>query len=144
MQEIEPFSYQCGVIDCFCEMVKAGLKPLAMSHPEGSKGARDLYLPFVKEITRQYGVHFYAEDEAFLTDLFPISLNRGKFNFLFYRQQTVLEAYLRLKADKSSLVRTGKYAGPARKEIAYRFGRLLGYQEGDIARYLQENTDREA
>ena len=30
---IDHYSYECGVMDCFCEMVASGLKKLAMSHP---------------------------------------------------------------------------------------------------------------
>ena len=33
MQTIDPYSYQCGAIDCFNEMVRAGVKRLALSHP---------------------------------------------------------------------------------------------------------------
>ena len=32
MQNIDPYSYQCGVIDCFNEMVRSGVKALALSH----------------------------------------------------------------------------------------------------------------
>ena len=31
--ELDRFSYRCGVIDCFNEMVRAGLKPMALAHP---------------------------------------------------------------------------------------------------------------
>ena len=34
MREIDTYSYRCGVMDCFCEMVRAGVKNLALSHPE--------------------------------------------------------------------------------------------------------------
>ena len=30
---IDAYSYGLGAMDCFCEMVSAGLKTLAMSHP---------------------------------------------------------------------------------------------------------------
>ena len=36
MQNIDPYSYQCGVIDCFNEMVRSGVKALALSHPMDS------------------------------------------------------------------------------------------------------------
>ena len=41
MQNIDAFSYQCGVIDCFNEMVHAGLKTLALSRPMDSAQERD-------------------------------------------------------------------------------------------------------
>ena len=36
MRNIDSYSYQCGVIDCFNEMVYAGVKSLALSHPMDS------------------------------------------------------------------------------------------------------------
>ena len=38
---IDPYSYQAGVMDCFCEMVSCGLKKLAMSHPCDTREERD-------------------------------------------------------------------------------------------------------
>lgn len=37
MHEIDTYSYRCGVMDCFCEMVRAGVKSLALSHPVDSR-----------------------------------------------------------------------------------------------------------
>ena len=34
---------------------------------------------------------FFPEDEPLLTDLFPLSLNRGKYNILYYADPAVLE-----------------------------------------------------
>ena len=47
MQNIDPYSYQCGVIDCFNEMVRSGVKALALSHPMDSAAERDALIPFV-------------------------------------------------------------------------------------------------
>ena len=69
--ELDWFSYRCGVIDCFNEMVRAGLKPMALAHPCSTPAERDQYLPFCGEICRQYGTKFFPEDEMLLTDLFP-------------------------------------------------------------------------
>ena len=44
--ELDWFSYRCGVIDCFNEMVRAGLKPMALAHPCSTPAERDQYLPF--------------------------------------------------------------------------------------------------
>lgn len=33
MHPIDPYSYHCGVMDSFCEIVAAGIKPMALSHP---------------------------------------------------------------------------------------------------------------
>lgn len=31
MRPIDPYSYHCGVMDSFCEIVGAGVKPMALS-----------------------------------------------------------------------------------------------------------------
>lgn len=41
---IDTYSYGLGAMDCFCEMVSAGLKTLAMSHPCDTREERDSYL----------------------------------------------------------------------------------------------------
>lgn len=107
MRNIDSYSYQCGVIDCFNEMVYAGVKSLALSHPMDSAEERDALLPYARELCQRYGNQLYIEDEPLLSDLFPLSLNRGKHNILFYRAGHVLEEYLRLKERKAALVAEG-------------------------------------
>ena len=102
MQNIDPYSYQCGVIDCFNEMVRSGVKALALSHPMDSAAERDALIPFARSCCHQYGNQLYIEDTPLLTDLFPLSLNQGKFNILFYRAGHILDQYLRLKERKAA------------------------------------------
>lgn len=135
---IDPYSYQLGVMDCFCEMVAAGLKTLAMSHPCDSKEERDSYLEDMKKICEKYGVKYYAEDEAFLTDLFPETLNKDKYNYLFFRTDDVLERYLGLKEKQKELKRNGAYTKLESYALAQEFGRLLSYPEEGIERLIQK------
>ena len=44
MKEIDSYSYHLGAADCFCEMVAAGVKKIALSHPCNSKEERDSFL----------------------------------------------------------------------------------------------------
>ena len=44
MKPIDTFSYELGAADCFCEMVRAGVKRLALAHPCDSPQERDQYL----------------------------------------------------------------------------------------------------
>jgi len=136
-RSIDRYSYELGVMDCFCEMVSAGLKTLAMSHPCDTKEERDGYQDEVERLCRQYQIRYYAEDDAFLTDLFPEEMNRDKFNYLFYRTEDVLEQYLELKERKRAMVGNGTYTGQNRTEIARAFGRLLSYPEEGIDRLIQ-------
>ena len=48
--KIDKLSYHLSAVDCFCEMVRAGVKRIALSHPCDIKEERDSFLP---EIQRQ-------------------------------------------------------------------------------------------
>ena len=122
MQNIDPYSYQCGVIDCFNEMVRSGVKALALSHPMDSAAERDALIPFARSCCHQYGNQLYIEDTPLLTDLFPLSLNQGKFNILFYR---------------------AGHIGGNRSQLAWEYGRLLSYPDEAIRRLISDNPEKE-
>ncbi len=143
MQNIDPFSYQCGVIDCFNEMVRSGVKALALSRPMDTAQQRDALLPFAQESCRQHGTKLYIEDQPLLTDLFPLSLNPGKHHILFYLANHVLEQYLRLKEHKAALMAEGAYFGGNRSQIALEFGRLLSYPDDVARRMMADNPEKE-
>ena len=140
--KIDPYSYHLGAADCFCEMVRAGVKRIALSHPCDSKPERDSFLPEFDRLCEKYGVRYHIEDEPFLTDLFPLSLNRGKYNVVFYQEEDALEAYLALKDEKKQAVLSGDYP-VKREEIARRYGELLSYTPAGIKRLLDANTEKE-
>ena len=139
---IDRFSYHLGAADCFCEMVRAGVKKIALSHPCDTQEERDSFLPEFDKLCEKYGVCYYVENEAFLTDLFPLSLNQGKFNVIFYQDETVLQEYLDLKTEKEKSVAADNYAD-CREDIAWRYGKLLSYTDGGIQRLLDDNTEKE-
>ena len=139
---IDKFSYHLGAADCFCEMVRAGVKKIALSHPCDTQEERDSFLPEFDKLCEKYGVCYYVENEAFLTDLFPLSLNQGKFNVIFYQDETVLQEYLDLKAQKEKAIASAKYAD-YRENIARRYGKLLSYTDGGIQRLLDDNPEKE-
>lgn len=140
--KMDDFSYQAGVIDCFNEMVHAGVKTLAMSHPCSTKEERDAFLPFCEHICRKYQTKYYPEDEAFITDLFPEELNRNKYNILFYRTEEVLKRYLALKDEQKRLMEEKNYTLAERRRIAAEFGRMLSYTEDAISRLIGETHNR--
>ena len=143
MKLIDPYSYQCGIIDCFNEMIRAGLKRIALSHPTASVEERDALIPFSREICQKYGTYFYVENEPLLTDLFPVSLNRGTYHIVFWKKEDDWKEYLSIKSDKNRLLQQNSYTGAARTEIAYRFGRLLSYPEEGIRLLIQANQELE-
>lgn len=143
MQTIDPYSYQCGAIDCFNEMVCSGVKALALSHPLDTRAQRDALIPFAHDICKKYGTKLYPEDDPLITDLFPASLNRGKFNILFYRVDHTIEEYIRLKERKAFLVAGRAYFGGNRTQLALSYGRLLSYSDEAIRRLIDVNRDKQ-
>ena len=85
----------------------------------------------------------YVEDVPFLTDLFPISMNQGKYNALFYQEDKVIQEYLSLKAEKQAAQQTGAYTPEKRRDIAWRYGKLLSYTDEGIQRLLDQNQEKE-
>ena len=142
MRTIDTFSYKLGAADCFCEMVRAGVKKIALAHPCNTKEERDQYLPYFEKLCGEYGVKLYVEDVPLLTDLFPLSMNRGKFNAIFYQEEAVLQEYLGLKAEKEQALKEGTY-GQKRRDIAWRYGKLLSYTDEGIRRLLEQNQEKE-
>lgn len=143
MKTIDTFSYKLGAADCFCEMVRAGVKRLALAHPCPTKEERDQFLPYFEKLCEEYGVKLYVEDVPLLTDLFPISMNKGKFNAIFYQEDVVLQEYLGLKAEKEQAQKEGTYTPEKRRDIAWRYGKLLSYTDEGIQRLLAGNQERE-
>ncbi|MBQ1237401.1 MAG: hypothetical protein IKK98_03050 [Oscillospiraceae bacterium] len=143
MKPIDVYSYRCGVIDCFNEMVRAGLKKIALSHPTDTKEERDQLIGFSEKICQQYGNRFYIEDQPLLTDLFPVSMNRGKYNIIYYRDPADLAEYLSIKADKERLLQSGTYISQERLSIAKRYGKLLSYSDEGILRLIEQNNEKE-
>lgn len=135
---IDPFSYQLGVMDCFCEVVSSGVKKLAMSHPFSSREERDLFREEVKRLCEKYEILFYPEEEALLTSLFPKEANRGKPLYLFYGKEETLTAYLALKEEQKRLMEEGAYTKEEDGRLAREFGRLLSYSEDAIDRLIRK------
>ena len=142
MKKLDEYSYQCGVIDAFNEVVRAGVKRIALSHPVDTKEEAMELIPFSQQICQQYGNHFYLEESPLLTDLFPISLNKGKYNIIYYRQEEDIQQYLALKKRKQQLLEQ-QYQGEARRQIAVDYGKLLSYSQEAIERYLAQNKEKE-
>lgn len=138
---IDSFSYQLGVMDCFCEMVAAGVKRLAMSHPFSDREERDRYREEVKRLCDKYEILFYPEEEALLTALLPKEANRGKPLYLFYGKEETLTEYLALKEEQKRLMEQGLYTREEDERLAREFGRLLSYPEDGICRLIRKTEN---
>jgi hypothetical protein len=120
-----------GEIKAWCEAVKNDAKEMSLSAPFKPEEYKTL-LPYMKEHAERNGVNFYHEKELIVTDLFWDMDLSGIWVFIIYRSPETLEKYLKLKEDKTKLLESGNYEGEARKDIAVRFGRLLGYSDAMI------------
>ena len=136
---MDQFSYACGVMDAFNEVVKAGVKKLALSHPFVWDDHAEALIEEAKKIASKYGNQMKVEKELLITDLFPYSSNRGKTVILFYKDETVIEKYFSLKEEKKALLAKDEYCKEARKRIAVEFGHLLSYSDEAIEKYLELN-----
>jgi len=124
---IDDRSYQLGIIGAFSEVVRLGVKTLALSevmHP----AEMDEMMDDIAVIAERNEVQTWRETDFLVTDLYPANVAEGRHVVLIYTGDT-LERYLAIKADKAALQAAGRYEGPAREEIARRFGRLLSYPE---------------
>jgi len=134
----DTYSYELGVVGGFSELIKAGVKQLALSAPLSS-GEMDKFILDAEKIAARYGVLVYRESDLIVTDLFPAEVALGKDVLLLYRG-TTLEEYLSLKSDMKELELTGTYDSKARIELARRFGRMLSYSPREINRLLAQNS----
>jgi len=138
MPKIDQRSYQLGVMGGFAEVVKLGVKQLALSEvmtPEEMDGVMEDAMI----IAERNQVQMWREADFLVTDLYPADVAEGKHVLLIYTGDT-LDRYLAIKADQAGLVAAGEYEGDAREEIARRFGRLLSYPEAVIDELLERQS----
>lgn len=125
--EIDQRSYNLGIMGGFAEVVRLGVKKLALSEvmtPEEMDGVME----DAGIIARRNRVLIWRETDFLVTDLYPEDVAEGKHVLLIYTGET-LDEYLALKADKAALVASNRYEGQAREDIARRFGKLLSYPD---------------
>ena len=138
-QEIDKRSYNLGILGGFSEVVRLGVKKLALSEvmlPD----EMDAMMEDAMVITKRNEVQMWRETDFLVTDLYPADVAIGKHVLLIYAGDT-LDEYLQLKADKTTLVAAGNYEGEAREEIARRFGQLLSYPDGVIDELIAKQSN---
>jgi len=138
MPKIDQRSYQLGVMGGFAEVVKLGVKQLALSEVMSPEEMDDI-MDDAMVIAERNQVQMWRETDFLVTDLYPADVAEGKHVLLIYTGDT-LDRYLAIKADQAGLVAAGEYEGDAREEIARRFGRLLSYPEAVIDELLEQQS----
>lgn len=124
-REVDPRAYNLGIIGGFAEVVRLGVKKLALSEVMSPEEMDDIFSD-AQVVALRNEVLLYRESNLIVTDLYPEDVALGKDVLLIYTGDT-LDEYMQLKADKERLVAAGNYSGEARREIAVRFGQLLSY-----------------
>ena len=137
-REIDQRSYTLGGLSTFAEMVRVGVKTLALSAAVTPEEMDDL-VQDAERIAQEEGVMLYRETDLIVTDLFPAEVAEGKHVLLIYQGAT-LDEYLALKKRKSESVEAGSYTGEARRDIARQFGRLLSYPDANIEELIDKNA----
>lgn len=134
--EIDERSYHLGMISGFGEFVRQGLKPLAVSSSFTTPDM-DILFPDLEVVAQNNEVEIYRDSSPLQTDLFPFS--RAEIVVLYTGD--VLDRYLALKEHQGELMAQGQYVGEARRDVAVRFGYLMGYSDEAIENWLSESEE---
>ena len=137
---IDPRSYNLGIMGGFAEVVRLGVKKLALSEVM-TPAEMDGVMEDAQIIATRNEVMIWRETDFLVTDLYPQDVAAGKHVLLIYTGNTLNE-YLALKADKAALVASHHYEGQAREDIARRFGQLLSYPKEVIDNLLQQQANK--
>jgi len=135
---IDPRSYNLGIMGGFAEVVRLGVKKLALSEvmtPEEMDGV----MADAEVIAKRNEVKIWRETDFLVTDLYPQDVADGKHVLLIYTGDT-LDEYLAIKSDKAALMAGNNYEGQAREDIARRFGQLLSYPKEVIDDLLDKQA----
>lgn len=138
-QDVDKRSYNLGIMGGFAEVVRLGVKKLALSEVMSPEEMDDI-LADAQIVADRNEVMIWRETDFLVTDLYPADVAAGKHVLLIYTGDT-LDEYLQLKSDKAALVEANQYDGEARREIARRFGRLLSYPDNVIDGLIANQTN---
>ena len=117
-----------GEIKAWCEAAKNDAKKMSLSAPFKPEEYDDIK-PYMTEYAEKHSVKNYLEKDLIRTDLFGDMDLSGIWVFIIYKHPEIIEEYLNIKQEKARLLKQDEYSGKKRREIAIRFGRLLGYSE---------------
>jgi extradiol dioxygenase family protein len=132
------FKKESGAFEVFAEMVQAGVKPIALSHPMSS-AELDLFMPEANRLAEKYMISIYREPNLIGTSLFDSSVVQGKELLILYKGNS-LSGYQMLKSEANELSKVGDYSGVKKETISRAFGRMLGYPESNINDLLAQNS----
>ncbi|MEM7336300.1 MAG: hypothetical protein AAF490_29740 [Chloroflexota bacterium] len=121
------YSYYAGITTAFAEVVAAGVKQLALSHPYTAEELVIMKEP-TKLIAKEHGITMRVEGELLITPLFPANIAKDKFVIFLMQNDAVWDQYQALKN-----------ATMLPEQLAWEFGRLLSYDDASIQRMLNRS-----
>ncbi len=124
LPNFELYSYYAGITAAFSEIVGAGVKKLALSHPYSAEELHIMREPS-KQIAAEYSVLTRVEDDLLVTPLFPADVALGKHVIFFIKDEMVWEKYQTLKHSKMEP-----------EALGWAFGHLLSYDDASIQKML--------
>ncbi len=124
--EIDAFSFQLGMINCFVEMVACGVKPLALSPPL-PPAEYEAVKPYSDRMVNEFRIQSHLEKSLMVTSLQSPGFTRNKWSILYFKNRGVLTSYFELKERQKERIDSNRYDDLAQKEISVSFMRLLGY-----------------
>jgi len=128
-------SFYVGTATYAAEIVSYNCKKIALSAPYTEEAFEALYEP-TKQLVEQYGVVMYVERDFLNTLLFDPLDDDVIVIFTVNNQQT-LDEYLALKELKRQATAEGRLE-EVEEEIAWKFGRLLSYDDETIKRLMSK------
>ena len=129
------YSYYAGSISTAAEFVSCGCKKIALSSPFTDEELA-VMINIAKIESEKYGIPIYVEQEFLTTQLFDTAITEGKSVIFIAQSQKILDEYFALKKFKQHAIEQGNLAD-VEDEIAWKFGRLLSYDDETIKRLLQ-------
>ena len=140
---MDQYSFRCGVIDAFNEIVHAGVKRIAFSHATQNLDYFKHDLEYSKIACSKYATKYYVENDMLTTDLFNKRSTLNHHVIIYYTNDEDLNQYLNLKKEKLHLLENKEYSGQKRFIIAFKLGQLLCYSDNAIKQMIEENDDLE-
>lgn len=130
----ENMDFRNGVNDAFCEIVRAGVKKLALSHATDDEEIFSKEFHSAYQCVKKYNIKMYVEEDLIETLLFDIS---GCKVIIFYSEDQDIEDYIALK----HAIRNNSHPTlEDRKAYAAELGRLLSYSKNRIEDMILSNV----
>lgn len=129
----ENMDFRNGVNDAFCEIVRAGVKKLALSHATDDEETFAKEFHSAYQCVKKYNIKMYVEEDLIETLLFDIS---GCKVIIFYSEDRDIEDYIALK----HAIRNNDHPSlEDKKAYAQELGRLLSYSPKRIEDMILSN-----